>query len=324
MNTFGACLGRDSDGFVISYGEGMQRQKIPAVGISGIQVGRGAQVTSDAILLAVEKEIEVVFVDKAGVPQGRVWSPRYGSISTIRKGQLAFTFAHESVDWIKDLICQKIANQQALLLLMRAESDEMTRKVEKSIWKLEDYRNKIAGVDGDVVSDVAAALRGWEGLAAKVYFETMNIFLPESLRFASRSQHPAMDVVNAMLNYGYGLLYSKIEGALLKTGVDPYIGVMHRDDYNRPVLVYDIIEIYRVWVDYVVFSLVTQNVITDEYYSVREDGSYWLEALGRRILIQSVNDYLDEVVTQRGVQRSRGTQILLYCQDLAQKFKQFC
>lgn len=126
-----------------------------------------------------------------------------------------------------------------------------------------------------------------------------------------------------MLNYGYGLLYGKIEGALIKAGIDPYVGIFHRDDYNRPVLVYDIIELYRVWVDYVVYGLVFQDVITDDYYSVREDGSYWLEGLGRRVIIQSINDYLEEVITQKGVSRSRITQIQLYTQSLAQMFKKY-
>lgn len=132
-----------------------------------------------------------------------------------------------------------------------------------------------------------------------------------------------MDPANAMLNYGYGLLYGKIESALIKAGIDPYVGVMHRDDYNRPVLVYDIIELYRVWVDYVVFSLLCQSVVTDEHYSVNDDNSCWLEPLGRRVLIQSVNDYLDEVVEEKGVQRSRITQITLYAQNLAQVFKKY-
>ena len=98
---------------------------------------------------------------------------------------------------------------------------------------------------------------------------------------------------------------------------------MHRDDYNRPVLVYDVIELYRIWVDYVVYSLVAQRVITDDYYSVREDGSYWLEGLGRRVLIQSMNDYLEEVITLRGVSRSRTMQMQLYAQSLAQMFKKY-
>lgn len=321
LNTFGTSLNRDNEGFVVTHKDG--RQRIPVAGIKSIQISRGAQITSDAVMLAIEHEIEVLFMDKSGMPIGRIWSPRYGSVSTIRKGQLNFTFSKDALQWIKEIIRRKIENQQALLLMMRTDNVAINRKREKNIARLEDYRTKITSLNGEIVSDVAAQLRGWEGVASKIYFETLNDLIPEEYRFEMRTQHPAMDVVNAFLNYGYGVLYGKIEGALIKAGIDPYIGILHRDDYNRPVLVYDVIELYRIWVDYVVYSLVVQQVVTDEYYSVREDGSYWLESLGRRVLIQSLNDYLDEIITVKGVNRSRLTQIQLYAQDLAQLFKKY-
>lgn len=117
------------------------------------------------------------------------------------------------------------------------------------------------------------------------------------------------------------MLYSRIEGALIRAGIDPYIGILHMDDYCRPVLVFDVIELYRTWADRVVYTLLSQELETDDLCSVREDGAFWLESLGRRILSQSVNDYLDEVVTENGVKRSRRTSIELYAQALAQKFK---
>jgi CRISPR-associated protein Cas1 len=319
LNTFGTTLNRDNEGFVISTSEG--RQRIPAEGVTTIQIGKGAQITSDAVMLAVEREIEVLFMDRSGNVIGRIWSPKYGSVSSIRKGQLNFSLSHEAIVWIKEVIRQKIENQQALLLTMEAKDDYTANRVQTAIRRMEDYRTKIAGIDGEVISDVASTLRGWEGLSSKIYFEALNMFLPEKYRFEKRSQRPATDVVNAFLNYGYGILYGKIEGALIKTGIDPYIGVLHRDDYNRPVLVYDVIELYRVWVDYVVYSLVIQNAVTDEFYSVQPDGSYWLEPLGRRVLIQSLNDYLDDTIDVKGNVRSRQHQIFLYAQSLAQQFK---
>lgn len=322
LNTYGVSLSRDNEGFVVTTKDGKQR--IPADGIKSIQISRGAQITSDAVMLAVEHEIEIIFMDRSGNPIGRIWSPKYGSISSIRKGQLNFTFTHDAVDWIKSVIAQKIENQQALMLLLNTQGNtEEDLEINKSIRRLDDYRNKVMRLDGDVVSDIAAPLRGWEGQSSRIYFSTMNFFLPEAFRFKQRSQHPAMDVTNAFLNYGYGLLYGKIEGLLIKAGVDPYIGILHRDEYNRPVMVYDIIELYRVWVDYVVYTLIAQNAITDEFYSVQKDGSYWLESLGRRILIQSLNDYLDEKISQKGVTRSRLIQMNLYIQDLAQKLKKY-
>ena len=316
--TFGVSLNRDNEGFVINTSDGKQR--IPAVGIDSIQISRGAQITSDAVMLAIEREIEVLFMDRSGNPIGRIWSSKYGSISTIRKGQLSFVYSHNAVDLIKNVLLKKIENQQALMLLFN-NNDNPNVSTEKNIARLEDYRNKIRALDGDIVNDIAPMLRGWEGQASRIYFSTINSFLPEQFRFENRTQHPALDVANAFLNYGYGILYGRIEGALIKAGIDPYIGILHRDDYNRPVLVYDIIEMYRIWVDYVVYTLLAQNVITEEFYSVREDGSYWLEALGRRVLIQSLNDYMDEIITMKGVTRSRLTHLSFYIQSLAQKFK---
>jgi len=76
INTFGTSLNRDNEGFVISTSEG--RQRIPAEGITSIQISKGAQITSDAVMLAVDREIEVTFMDRSGNVIGRVWSPKYG------------------------------------------------------------------------------------------------------------------------------------------------------------------------------------------------------------------------------------------------------
>jgi len=319
LNTFGTSLSRNNEGFLITHKDG--KQQIPVPGITSIQISRGAQITSDAILLAIENEIEVLFMDKSGNPIGRVWSPKYGSISTIRKGQVNFSFSHDALEWIKEIIRQKIENQQALILMMAPEEGIEQYVIDKAVNRLEDYRKKIKSLEGDIVSDVAPTLRGWEGVSSKIYFEMLNLYIPENMRFEQRSQHPAMDPVNALLNYGYGILYGKIEGALIKAGIDPYVGIMHRDNYNRPVLVYDVIELYRIWVDYVVYSLIIQGALSDEFYSVKEDGSYWLEPFGRRVLIQSINDYMEEIIEQKGISRSRITQIHLYAQSLAQIFK---
>ena len=116
INSFGVSVSRDNNGFVITNADG--RQRIPVSGITSILIGRGAQITSDAVLLAVENEIEVLFTDRECNPLARVWSPRYGSISTIRKGQLLFTQSKDSVQWIKDVVAKKIENQQALIHLL--------------------------------------------------------------------------------------------------------------------------------------------------------------------------------------------------------------
>lgn len=258
-----------------------------------------------------------MFVDGTGKPQGRLWSINYGSVSTIRRKQLDFTFSPQAVTWIKGILVQKLDNQAALLYSLAPIDWEQQRPLDKAINKINDYKVKINSSNATIISDIAPSLRGWEGAASRVYFHIINLMMPDEFKFDKRSQHPATDVFNCLLNYGYGILYGKVEGALIKAGLDPYVGVLHREDYNRPVLVFDVIEKYRVWIDYVVVKLLEQKVINTDCYSVKDDGSYWLEALGKRILIQSINDYLDEVVRMDGINRSRTNHIGLFAQKMA-------
>ena len=158
LNTFGTSLSRDNEGFVVTHKDGKQR--IPTIGIKSIQISRGAQITSDAVMLAIENEIEILFMDKTGNPIGRVWSPKYGSISTIRKGQLNFTYTKDALIWIKEVISRKIENQQALLLMMNTQDSEVDAIRNKSISKLEDYQLKISRLEGEIVADIAPQLRG--------------------------------------------------------------------------------------------------------------------------------------------------------------------
>lgn len=317
LNTYGAALVKENGQLVVVHNDG--KQILPLDKIKSIIISKGAKISSDATLLAIENEIEILFVDGTGKPKGRVWSIQYGSISTLRRKQLDFTFTALAVDWIKDVLYKKIDNQVALLYSIVPIESEINNTLDKTINKLNDYKKKIKNKNSDVISDIAPSLRGWEGAASRIYYKVINDLLPPQYKFEKRSQHPALDIFNAVLNYGYGMLYGKIEGALIKAGLDPYIGIMHRENYNRPVLVFDVIELYRVWIDYVVVKLMSQNIINEDCYSIKTDGSYWLEPLGRRILIQSINDYLDEVVNISGVNRSRGNHINLYAQKLASK-----
>ncbi|MCX6252325.1 MAG: CRISPR-associated endonuclease Cas1 [Bacteroidetes bacterium] len=318
LNTFGTSLQKENDQFLVVHKDG--KQLVSPDKVKSISISKGAKISSDAALLAIDREIDVLFIDNTGKPVGRLWSIKYGSISTIRRKQLDFITTPAAVDWVREIITEKFDNQTALMLSITTPEFNLQNRVQTAIKRIDSYKAKLAAAKGEYIRDLAATFRGWEGAASRNYFEIIDLFMPEKYKFGQRSQHPATDVFNCLLNYGYGILYGKVEGALIKAGIDPYLGVLHRDEYNRPVLVYDVIEKYRVWIDYVVFGLCLQQVINEDCFTVKEDGSYWLEANGKRILIQAVNDYLSEIIKIKGLDRSREVHIELYAQHLAQRF----
>lgn len=102
LNTYGASLNREEGLFLINTKEGSK--KLNPDKIRSISIGKGARISSDAALLAIDNEIDVYFIDKSGKPSGRLWSVKYGSISAIRRKQLDFIKSQAAIDWVKDIV----------------------------------------------------------------------------------------------------------------------------------------------------------------------------------------------------------------------------
>lgn len=316
LEKYGSALIAEKSSFVIQTEE--EKQVLSPEKITAIHIGAFSRITTEAVLLAIEHEVEILFLDRKGFPQGRVWGNRFGSVSTIRRRQLVFTRSQEGWNWMRQKLGDRLEGQMGILLSQQDGDAERNAQIDRAVSRLNAFRDKILNTTEQDADLLAPQLRGWEGNASKIYFEALQLFLPESYRFASRSRRPAQDPFNALLNYAYGILYGKVESACIKAGMDPSLGILHRDEYNRPALVYDMIEPYRAWAEYVVVDLCRQEILYEECFSRNTEG-WWLEADGRRILIQSFRDYLDEVIPLKGNSRSRETHILLFAHELAQQ-----
>ncbi|MDX2284680.1 MAG: CRISPR-associated endonuclease Cas1 [Bacteroidia bacterium] len=320
LNKAGIRLGVRDGRYHIRHADG--EESVPPGQVSSICLNRAASLSYEAVMLAVEHETEILFIDGKGFPFARLWSPRYGSISTIRKNQVRFAQSPAAVEWIRQILLRKTENQTVLLSLLRSLDPAVTLQVTDALTRLERYRARILEIQGEDIAQAGASFRGLEGKCGFVYFRAISDCLPDQYRFEKRSKHPALDMFNSLLNYAYGMLYGRVEHALIRAGIDPYLGILHRDEYNRPVLVYDVIEPYRIWAEYVVVKLCMDQAIFIEFFEISQ-GAFWLADIGKRILIQSLNDYLDEVVEIKGQRRSRQTHIDLEAQQLAAMFKSF-
>ena len=97
-----------------------------------------------------------------------------------------------------------------------------------------------------------------------------------------------------------------MEKALILAGVDPYVGFLHRDDYNFKSMVYDFIEPYRVFADKVVFGLFSAKKVKQSHTDEIANG-FRLNKEGKVLLIERLNEYLEEEkVRYRGRNQTRG------------------
>lgn len=271
--------------------------------IDSIFMMRGTKLTTDAISLAVRNNIDVVILEKSGDPVGRVWSNRYGSVSTIRKQQVFFSESTEALRWIRDITSYKIQSQNKLLQSLQRDRPAKKDIIEDGVTFLKKMDTSVLQLDLNETG-FKDTLRGYEGNASKAYFKVLGAIVPDAYDFDKRSRRPAKDMFNAMLNYMYGILYARIEGSLIKAGLDPYLGIFHRDEYNKPVLAFDVIEKYRVWADTVALRLCVKR-IPEQYMFDKVKNGVWLGTSGKKMVIEAFNDFMDEVIQYNHRRRSR-------------------
>jgi CRISPR-associated protein Cas1 len=94
------------------------------------------------------------------------------------------------------------------------------------------------------------SLRGYEGDAARHYFSGLPGLLREGLdqrfQFAGRNRQPPLDRINALLSFGYALLYRDVLQAIIAVGLEPAFGFFHQPRSAAHPLVLDLMELFRV------------------------------------------------------------------------------
>ncbi len=114
------------------------------------------------------------------------------------------------------------------------------------------------------LTEDVAKLRGIEGFAARTYFNGFRKMMLGEFTFEERRRHPSTDPVNALLSFGYTLIFNEISSLLDGLGLDPYLGYFHAVEYGRASLASDIQEEFRPIVDRFTLNLINNRILKNE------------------------------------------------------------
>ncbi len=148
----------------------------------------------------------------------------------------------------------KVLALQKKLIISKLESqldfvDDITRE------KISNYQTKIPNCKSyrDIIGIEAKA-----GIAYRLYYVSLfdAKYDYRSRKNAGRKNKSryATNVINALLNYGYSVLYSEIAKNILAQGMDPYYGFYHKSHESEQALVYDLAESYRIIIEFAVLE----------------------------------------------------------------------
>ncbi len=213
----------------------------------------------------IEHNILLITCDEKHNPYGVINSLGHHSRQyKIVSNQIKWKDFEKDILW-KEIVKNKLRNQLKIMKLLDCN--------EKLLDKIKQYIETVEV--GDATNR--------EGIGAGVYFRA--IYGDEFKRKVNIS------VQNSALNYGYAVLTSKVAKIIAGKGLLNYIGIHHKNEYNRFNLACDVVEVFRPIVDYYV-----AKHLKEASYFAKEDRIELLNLMNSKILYQGRKEFLTNCI----------------------------
>jgi CRISPR-associated protein Cas1 len=259
------------------------KETLPIREVGELVLHGHAQISTQAIHLCAQQEVGVHWLTGGGRYIGSMAagaSPvqrRIRQYEALREPGFSFKLA-------KKLASARSASQLGFLLRAsrdKGRSSEIDNAV-RGIRAALSSMNQAEGID---------RLRGFEGEAGRLYFSALPMLLRDDLddrlRFKGRNRRPPRDCFNALLSFGYALLYRDVMQAILAVGLEPSFGFFHTPRSAAHPLALDLMELFRVplWDMPLVASVNRQQWSPDEDFTYAGQ-QVWLSDKGRSKAIE--------------------------------------
>lgn len=257
VDEFGSFIAKKSERLHVTC-QGEKRVEAPLMHLESVLItGRGVSLSSDAVAACAEGGIPIHFLDSRGNPVGSFYSAGLAATVQTRRAQLLARDDRRGLHVALAVAEGKLRNQVNLLKYMAKYRKEKQPEIYESVRLLADeVLDHVAELDRlaqernspsstGTIDDARGQLLSIEGRGAQKYWQGIGHLLLADVGWPGRRTQGAADPFNSSLNYGYGILYSQVERALVLAGLDPYAGFLHTDRPGKTALVYDMVEEFR-------------------------------------------------------------------------------
>jgi group II intron reverse transcriptase/maturase/CRISPR-associated endonuclease Cas1 len=224
----------------------------------------GVSFSSDVIRSCAEKSVCITFINHFGKPVAMIQTPE-SIMGEMSLKQLNMVESVKALTLASRILNGKCRNQMNLIKFYtrhRSKTDPafhglVKETLEKMKADLQKFKEPKWGIPFEKSRE---ALFLNEARISGYYWYIVKNLLPPELGFAKREKRKASDVVNNMLNYGYGILYQRVWSAAIMANLNPNISFLHALQKKKPTLIYDLIEEFRqTLVDRPIFSMMTKG-----------------------------------------------------------------
>lgn len=319
IDGFGKFLGVKGETLVVRE-EGKTLERISPQDLEQVIISGKGGISTDALQLLAEHGVDVLIVDFRGEVKARLSSPMMRTVSTRRAQYYAFQDSR-GIEVSKAVVEAKVKNQAAVLGTLaktRKDTDEpLASALYQTAQNMKAFADHVGAVTETSLEPERLILMNLEGQAAKLYWKALGSIFGEEWRFDGRSGRYACDPINAMLNYGYGVLFGETWRAVHYAGLDPYGGFLHVDRPGKASMVLDLMEEFRAQViDKLVVKFVTKRMVSPSGFEI-VDGICQMRDDVRRRFLREALEKLEEEIRVGELKLKWGEVILYQARQLA-------
>lgn len=250
LSGFGGYVGKKSERLVLKKKDGKVVWQVPLDHLHELQLASsGLSVSVDAVAALADRGVRVSILGYDGRPVAQMASPMLTASVQIRRAQLSALENGRGLMLAQTIAAGKLLNQARLLKYcvknLRRTQPELFQHIHGSVSVILRARRDVLRGPWSDLQKARAMIMGLEGQAAKVYWTGVAQLVEKEVEFTHRAHRGAGDFVNSLLNYGYGVLYSQVWGAIQNAGLEPFAGYLHTDRPGKPSLVLDLTEEFR-------------------------------------------------------------------------------
>ncbi len=249
VTTFGAYIGLESKRLVVKDKEKVVGE-FPISRLRSLQIASSISISSNVLYELSLRGVSVFFLDFRSIPVLALSGTQQHAVVELRKQQFKFSESERVGELCQKFILAKIKNQRAVLLYFGKSIKEESKLniLQNAVTSLDSSLRELKNATWLSAFNWRERLMGLEGGSAHVYWDTLREVELFPAQFTGRKGRGATDIVNQSLNLGYSVLMSYIWNAVIKSGLEPYLGFFHVVRPGRPALILDIMEEYRAWV----------------------------------------------------------------------------
>ncbi|MCL1463257.1 CRISPR-associated endonuclease Cas1 [Argonema galeatum] len=247
-----------------------------------------SQVTTQAIRACLWRNIPIAYLSRMGYC--------YGRILPIERGYRQLSRYQQQLDFpqrlvvAREIVKAKLKNSR--VILQRQQRRRGTETIAFAIQSLEYLIGKAGS------AETLERLMGYEGAGAASYFSAFAECLENAeFVFLARSRRPPGNPVNAMLSFGYQVLWNHLLALIELQGLDAYQACLHQGTERHAALASDLVEEFRAAiVDSLVLYLVNRRMIDANEDFFYGDGGCFLNDGGRRKYLKAFLQRMEEEI----------------------------